>query len=164
MFAAQRLQLQSTAASKAPPTAAGAFTTLQGSVRDPTQTTETAVDSSIVWDKLADKLARRAFVILKIPTRGETRRINEMKDNFREILAQEFTPEKETNLIGVPPSVMELLAAKKRRLLDEEQARIDASNSALRDATNFIITMDPTLYTSKGCLTSQFADGWKFDL
>ena len=87
-----------------------------------------------------------------------------MKDNFREILAQEFTPEKETNLIGVPPSVMELLAAKKRRLLDEEQARIDASNSALRDATNFIITLDPTLYTSKGCVISQFPDGWKFDL
>ena len=111
---------------------------------------------------MADKLARRAFVILKTPTKGETRRINEMKDNLSEILAQEFTPEKETNLIGVPPSVMELLAAKKRRLLDEEQARIDASNSALRHATNFTTTLDPTLYTSKGYVTGQIPDGWKF--
>ena len=86
-----------------------------------------------------------------------------MKDNFREFLAQEFTPEKETNLIGVPPSVMELLAAKKRRLLDEEQARIDASNSALRDATNFTTILDPALYTSKGTVTSQTPDGWNFD-
>ena len=85
-----------------------------------------------------------------------------MKDNFREILAQEFTPEKETNLTDFPPSVMELLATKKRKLLDEEQARIDASNSALRDATNFTTTLDPPLYTSEGCVTSQIPDGWKF--
>ena len=154
MYTDQRLQLQSKAASKASPTAAGAFTTLQGSVRDPKQTTETTVDSSLVWDQLADKLARRAFVVLKIPTTGETKRINKMKDNFREILAQEFTPEKETNLIDFPPSIMGLLATKKRKLLDEEQARIDASNSALRDATNFTTTLDPPLYTSEGCVTS----------
>ena len=143
------LLLQSKAASKATPTTAGTFHTPHGSVRDP-KLAHTPVDSSIVWDQLADKLARRAFVVLKIPSKGETRRINQMKDNFREILAQEFTPEKKTNLIGVPPSVMELLATKKRRRLDEEQARIDASNSALRDATNFTITLDPTLYMSKG--------------
>ena len=144
MFTNPLLLLQSKAASKAPPTTAGAFHTLQGSVRDPKPTTETTVDSSIVWDQLADKLARRAFVVLKIPTKGETKRINEMKDNFREIPAQEFTPQKEPNLIDFPPSVMELLATKKRKLLDEEQARIDASNSALRDATNFTTPLDPT--------------------
>ena len=137
MSTAQKLQLRSKAASKATPTAAGAFATPQGSVRDPKQTIETTVDSSLVWDQLADKLARRALVVLKIPTKGETKRINDMKDNFREILAQEFTPEKEPDRINFPPSVLELLADKKRKLLHEEQNRIDASNSALRDATNF---------------------------
>ena len=137
MFTDQLLLLQSKAASKASPTAAGAFTTLQGSVRDPKPTTETTVDSSIVWDQLADKLARRAFVVLKIPTKGEAKRIKDMKDNFREILAQEFTPQKEPDRINFPPSVLELLADKKRKLLHEEQNRLDASNSALRGATNF---------------------------
>ena len=75
--------------------------------------------------------------MLKIPTKGEAKRMGEMKDNFCEILAQEFTPTTESNSVDFPPSVMELLANKKRKLLDEEQARIDASNSVLRDATNF---------------------------
>ena len=85
------LLLQPKAASKATPTTAGTFHTPHGSVRDP-KLAHTPVDSSIVWDQLADKLARRAFVVLKIPTKGETKRINDMKDNFREISAQEFTP------------------------------------------------------------------------
>ena len=136
MFTNPLLLLQSKAASKAPPTTAGTFHTPHGSVRDP-KPINTEVDSSIVSDQLADKLARRAFVVLKIPTKGETKRINEMKDNFREISAQEFTPQKEPDVINFPPSVMELLADKKRKLLHEEQNRIDASNSALRDATNF---------------------------
>ena len=66
-----------------------------------------------------------------------------MKDNFRQILAQEFTATTEPNSVDFLPSVMELLANKKRKLLDEEQARIDASNSALRDATNFTTTLGP---------------------
>ena len=118
MWSNPLLLLQSKAASKAPPTTAGTFHTPHGSVRDP-KLANTPVDSSIVWDQLADKLARRAFVVLKIPTKGETERINDMKDNFREILAQEFTPQKEPDVINFPPSVMELLADKKRKLLHE---------------------------------------------
>ena len=136
MWSNPLLLLQSKAASKAPPATAGAFHTPHGSVKDP-QLTQKPVDSSIVWDQLADKLARRAFVVLKIPTKGEAKRIKDMKDNFREILAQEFTPQKEPDRINFPPSVLELLADKKRKLLHEEQNRIDASNSALRGATNF---------------------------
>ena len=149
MWSNPLLLLQSKAASKAPPATAGTFHTPHGSVRDP-KLTHTPVDSSIVWDQLADKLARRAFVVLKIPTKGEAKRIKDMKDNFREILAQELTPQKEPDVVNFPPSVMQLLADKKRKLLHEEQTRIDASNSALRDATNFTITLDPTLYPSKG--------------
>ena len=145
MSTAQKLQLQSKAVSKATPTAAGAFATLQGSVRDPNHTTETPVDSSLGWDQLGDNLARRAFVVLKIPTKGEAKRLGEMKDNFREILAQEFTPTTATNPLNLPPSVLELLANKKRKLWEEEQARPDASNSALRDAINFTITSSPAL-------------------
>ena len=136
MWSNPLLLLQSKAASKAPPATAGAFRTPHGSVTDP-QLTQKPVASSIVWDQLADKLARRAFVVLKIPTKGEAKRINDMKDNFREILAQEFTPQKEPDRTNFPPSVLELLADKKLKLLHEEQNRIDASNSALRDATNF---------------------------
>ena len=136
MFTNPLLLLQSKAASKAPPTTAGAFHTLQGSVRDP-KPTNTVVDSFIVWDQLADKLARRAFVVLKIPTKGETKRINEMKDNFREILAQELTPQKEPDVANFPPSVMQPLADKKRKLLHEEQTRIDASNSARQRYNSF---------------------------
>ena len=136
MWSNPLLLLQSKAASKAPPATAGALHTPHGSVKDP-QLTRKPVDSSIVWDQLADKLARRAFVVLKIPTKGETKRINDMKDNFREILAQEFTPQKEPDRINFPPSVLELLADKKRKLLHEEQTRLDASNSALRGATTF---------------------------
>ncbi len=136
MWSNPLLLLQSKAASKAPPATAGAFHTPHGAVTDP-QLTQKPVDSSIVWDQLADKLARRAFVVLKIPTKGEAKRIKDMKDNFREILAQEFTPQKEPDRINFPPSVLELLADKKRKLLHEEQNRIDASNSALRGATNF---------------------------
>ena len=145
MSTAQKLQLLSKAASKGTPTAAGAFTTLHGSVRDPKQTTETPVDSSLGWDQLADKLARRAFVVLKIPTKGEAKRLGEMKDNFREILAQEFTPTTETNPLNFPPTVLGLLANQKRKLLEEEQARLDESNSALREATNFTKTSHPAL-------------------
>ena len=90
-----------------------------------------------MWDQQADKLACQDFVVLKIPTEGEAKRLGEMKDNFREILAQGFTPTTESNPLNFPPTVLELLANKKRKLLEEEQARIDASNSALRDATNF---------------------------
>ena len=136
MWSNPLLLLQSKAASKATPTTAGTFHTPHGSVRDP-KLEHTPVDSAIVWDQLADKLARRAFVVLKIPTKGEAKRINDMKDNFREILAQEFTPQKEPDRINFPPSVLELLADKKRKLLHEEQSRIDASNSALRDATTY---------------------------
>ena len=135
MWSNPLLLLQSKAASKAPPATAGAFHTPHGSVKDP-QLNQKPVDSSIVWDQLADKLARRAFVVLKIPTKGEAKRIKDMKDNFREILAQEFTPQKEPDRINFPPSVLELLADKKRKLLHEEQTRLDASNSALRGATN----------------------------
>ena len=115
-----------------------------------------------MWDQLADKLARRAFVVLKIPTKGEAKRIKDMKDNFREILAQEFTPQKEPDRINFPPSVLELFADKKRKLLHEEQNRIDASNSALRDATNFVKLSLRPLHNGKGSVTSQNPEGWKF--
>ena len=86
-----------------------------------------------------------------------------MKDNFREILAQEFTPQKEPDRINFPPSVLELLADKKRKLLHEEQSRIDASNSALRDATNFHKTFTPPLYNSDGSVNFKFHKAGNFD-
>ena len=84
---ASKYQLQSKAASKATPNSTTAFNTLQGSIRDPQQDTTLPADSTLVWDTLADKLARRSFVVLKIPTKGQGKRLEELKDNFREILA-----------------------------------------------------------------------------
>ena len=60
-----------------------------------------------------------------------------MKDNFREILAKEFTPTPTAEKLNFPPTVFELLSIQKRKLLEDEQAQPDASNSALRDTTAF---------------------------
>ena len=120
---ALQFQLQSKAASKAAPTSASAFTTLQGSIRDPQQDAALPVDSTLVWDNLADKLARRSFVVLKIPIKGEWKGLGELKDNFREILAKQYTPTPTPAEHDLPPSVFELLADKKRKLLEDEQAQ-----------------------------------------
>ena len=95
------------------------------------------VDSTLIWDPLADQLARRAFVVFKIRIRRD-RRLKELTNSFREVLAKEFTPTSEAEKSNFPPTVFELLNLKKLKLLEEERAQRDASNSAHQRLNTFL--------------------------
>ena len=104
---------------------------LQGASPPPaTPPTYIEADPTLVWKPVADRLARRAFVVLRIPTAQNKRKLEDLTKQYTDILVQELTPATTENKLNLPMSIFELINARKRKLEEEAGELREATNTA----------------------------------
>ena len=123
----------STTAKKARTPRDSPLASLQGSASPPqTPPTHIESDPTSIWKPLADALARRAFVVLRIPTAANKRKLEDLTKQYTDILVQELTPATTENKLNLPISVFQFINERKCKLEEDAAELREATNSALQ--------------------------------